>query len=72
MLVNGNRDTEGRSQVLCSFYPGIVVRSLPPDLQVSYAEPSTYIPMDAACRRVSGSDAGADTSTMREPFLVMR
>ena len=37
VLVKGNRDTEGRAQVLCSFYPGFVIRPLPPGLQVSSA-----------------------------------
>jgi hypothetical protein len=28
VLVNGNRDMEGRPQVLCSFYPGALARQL--------------------------------------------
>ena len=36
-LVKGNRDPEGRPQVLCTFYPGLVVRPLPPAVAVSSA-----------------------------------
>lgn len=36
-IVRGDRDPAGRSQVLCSFYPGIVVRPLPPGLDVHSA-----------------------------------
>ena len=36
-LVRGDRDPAGRPQVLCSFYPGIVVRPLPPGLDVHSA-----------------------------------
>ena len=36
-LVRGSRDTEGRPQVFCSFYAGIVVRPLPPGLDVHSA-----------------------------------
>jgi hypothetical protein len=36
-LVRGSRDSEGRPQVLCSFYPGLIVRALPPGVEVSSA-----------------------------------
>ena len=36
-LVRGSRDTAGRPQVLCSFHPGLVVRPLPPGLEVHSA-----------------------------------
>jgi hypothetical protein len=36
-LVKGNRDPNGHPQVLCSFYPGELVRPLPPGLDVASA-----------------------------------
>ena len=36
-LVKGNRDDAGRPQVLCSFFPGDLVRALPSGLPVSSA-----------------------------------
>jgi hypothetical protein len=36
-LVTGNRDHLGHAQVLCSFYPGELVRPTPPGLDVASA-----------------------------------
>jgi hypothetical protein len=36
-LVKGNRDEHGRPQILCSFYPGELVRPAPPGLDVASA-----------------------------------
>jgi hypothetical protein len=35
--LKGNRDPNGRPQVLCSFYPGEIVRALPADVPISSA-----------------------------------
>jgi hypothetical protein len=35
--VKGNRDADGRPQVLCSFHPGEIVRPLPPGVELSSA-----------------------------------
>ena len=35
--VKGNRDGNGHPQVLCSFYPGELVRPIPPGLDVTSA-----------------------------------
>lgn len=36
-LVKGNRDSDGHPQILCSFYPGELVRPLPVGLDVASA-----------------------------------
>jgi hypothetical protein len=36
-LVKGNRDPSGHAQVLCSFYPGNLIRPAPPGLEVASA-----------------------------------
>ena len=36
-LVKGTRDQQGRPQILCSFYPGELVRPAPPGLDVASA-----------------------------------
>jgi hypothetical protein len=36
-LVKGSRDEHGRSQILCGFYPGELVRPAPPGLEVASA-----------------------------------
>jgi hypothetical protein len=36
-LLKGNRDALGHAQVLCSFYPGELIRPLPPRLDVASA-----------------------------------
>ena len=36
-LIKGARDEHGRAQILCSFYPGELVRPAPPGLDVTSA-----------------------------------
>jgi hypothetical protein len=70
VLVTGNRDTDGHPQVLCSFVGGMVVRPLPPGIEVSSA--IVLSPSDARARWRASSSAPPKTPKNNDGMAMQR